>query len=75
MFMSKPESTATVGSLEECVDEMNEFIASLTRYPDIVIAHALQVQLGALLRVLLESGRCTPAQAREFLADLEREAL
>lgn len=73
--MSSSEPAVADGSIEECIDAVDGFIASLARYPDTVIAHALQVHLGALLRTLVERGRCTPAQAREFISDLEREAL
>ena len=73
--MNVPGALAADGTIEACVDELDEFIRSLDRYPDLVIAHALQVHLSALLRVLVESGLCTPAQARELIADLAREAV
>jgi hypothetical protein len=73
--MVDPDCAAAAGTIEECVDALGEFIATLDRYPDIVVAHALQVHLAALLRALVACGQCTPAQAREFITDLRDEAL
>jgi hypothetical protein len=72
--MNTPDAVVADGTIEECIDALDEFIGSLDRYPGPVIAHALQVHLSALLRVLVERGLCTPAQARELIADLAREA-
>ena len=65
----------TDGTLEQCVDDIGEFIATLEHYPAPVLACALRVQLEGLLRALLENGVCTRAQAGEFLRDLGREVL
>lgn len=67
-------SDAQVGTIEECVDELDDFVATLSHYPEPVIAFALRVHLGALLRTLLERGTLSEAQAREFFLDLDREA-
>ena len=62
-------------TIEECVDELDTFVATLTHFPEPVLAHALRVHLAALLRALLEGHALTLAQVREFLMDLDREVL
>jgi hypothetical protein len=62
-------------ALEECLDEITDFVVSLARYPPAVIAVALRVHLETLLQTLLENGACTRAEVRDFLRELERAAL
>lgn len=62
-------------ALEECLDELNDFFATLQRYTPVVLALALRVHLEALLQMLVEAHECTPGDVREFLRGLEREAL
>ena len=71
-----PTTDATAdGTIEECVEAIEDFVATLKRFPEMVLAYALRVHLGALLRALTERGLCTSTQVREFLVDLERDAL
>ncbi len=63
------------GSLERCIDETGELLASLSPHPNASIAFALRVHLGALLEVMLENGDCTREEVRELLDDLEEELL
>jgi hypothetical protein len=63
------------GSVEECLDEINEFLAGLQTYPPNTLAVALRVHLEALLQALLEGGVCTREEVRDFCRELEREAL
>ncbi len=65
----------TDGTMEECVDELDEFVATLVRYPEVVLAHALRVHLAGLLRALIDQGVCSRAQVKEFAHELERAAL
>ena len=67
----EPDASA----LEECLDEMDEFITTLQRYPDTVIAMSLRMHLAALLRAMVESRLCSREDVREFVIALEREAL
>jgi hypothetical protein len=68
-------NTADDGGLEECLDELTELIERLHPYPSYMLAVALRVHLETLLQVLLDSGQCTRAEVRDFLRELEREAL
>ena len=63
------------GAVEQCLDELNDFLGGLQRYPPTVLAVALRVHLETLLQALLEGKICTPEEIRDFLRELEREAL
>jgi hypothetical protein len=63
------------GAVEQCLDELNDFLSGLQRYPPTVLAVALRVHLETLLQALLEGRICTPEEVRDFLRELEREAL
>ena len=63
------------GTVEECLDELNDFMAQLERYAPPVLAMALRVHLGALLQALLEKELCTREEMRDFVRELERDAL
>ena len=64
----------TEGGVEECLDELNDFVAGL-RYSPTVLAVALRVHLEALLQSLLEEKVCTREEVRDFVRELERDAL
>jgi len=71
-FAQTPQSEAGV---EECLDELNDFLAGLDRYPPTVLAVALRVHLETLLQALLEGKVCSREEVREFVKELERDAL
>jgi hypothetical protein len=67
--------TSTPGSFEECVDELNDFINTLDRYPHTVLAFVLRAHLSGLLQALLFHGLWTREDIVTFLEDMEQEAL
>src|SRR5258708_30180655 len=71
MSLAETRSDATV---EECLDELNDFVTGLQRYSPTVIAVALRVHLGTLLQALLEGEMCTREEVRDFVKELERDA-
>jgi hypothetical protein len=73
--MTFEDPTPEAGTIEECIDEINDFVDTLARYPPTVIAIAMRVHLENLLRALLEQNLCTRQEIREFARELEREAL
>ena len=73
--MSFPDTARTDETLEECLDELNEVMAGLQRYPPTVLAVALRVHLEALLQALLEGKECTREEVRDFIKELERDTL
>jgi hypothetical protein len=71
MSLADARSEAAV---EECLDELNDFIMGLSHAPT-VLAFALRVHLATLLQALLEGELCTREDVRDFVRELEREAL
>ena len=63
------------GTIEECVDEIDDFIEQLDRYAPPVLAFALRAHLGGLLRAMVDGHVCTREHARQFVLELEHEAL
>lgn len=70
--MSVMEPTSAE-AIEECLDELNDFVTTLDRYPPTTVAVAMSVHLQSILRALLECDLCTRQQVREFVDDLERD--
>jgi hypothetical protein len=73
--MSFTDTSRDDGSVEQCLDELNDFIASLEQYSPTILAVALRVHLEGLLHALLQGKICTPEEVREFVRELERDAL
>ena len=71
--MPLPNPTTTEGAIEECLDEINDFVATLDRYPPTAVAVAMSVHLQSVLRALLECHLCSRQQVRELIEDFERE--
>jgi hypothetical protein len=63
------------GTLEECMDEINDFVQTLDRYPPLMVATSLRAHLEILLRALLECDMCTRREVREFVQGMEQEVL
>jgi hypothetical protein len=73
--MSLQDPTTAAETIEECLDEINDFVATLERYPPTALAVAMSMHLESVLRALLECQLCTRQQVRELVQDLERELL
>jgi hypothetical protein len=69
------DTTRSDGTVEECLDELNDLLAGLRHYTPTVLAVALRVHLETLLQALLEGKVCTREEARDFVKELERDAL
>jgi hypothetical protein len=63
------------GTIEECVDLIDGCIEQLDRFTAPVMAYALRVHLGGLLRAMVDGQICTREHARQFVLELEQEAL
>jgi hypothetical protein len=74
-LMSFADTTPADGTVEECLDEINDFMEGLRHYPPTVLAVAVRVHLEALLHALLEGNLCTREEVRDFVRELERDAL
>ena len=73
--MALRNSTVEDGSLEECLDEINDFVQTLTRYPPRMIAMAIRAHLEILLRAMLEYDLCTREDVQQFAQELQQEVL
>ena len=73
--MALRNSTVEDGSLEECLDEINDFVQTLDRYPPLMVATAMRSHMEILLRALLECDMCTRQELRTFVHELEEEVL
>lgn len=73
--MALGETTLEAGTLEECLDEINDFVQTLDRYPPLMVATAMRAHLEILLRALLECDMCTRREIRRFVQELEEEVL
>ena len=63
------------GEIEECLEDVDEFIGTLQGYPDPVIAESLRIHLAALLRAMVDNRLCSREDVREFVLALEQQAL
>ncbi|HVN47044.1 MAG TPA: hypothetical protein VMT66_17585 [Steroidobacteraceae bacterium] len=73
--MSLADTERNDGAVEQCLDELNDFLGGLERYAPTVLAVALRVHLESLLQALLDGKICTPEEVRDFVRELERDAL
>ncbi|MGH8299251.1 MAG: hypothetical protein ACRES6_08185 [Steroidobacteraceae bacterium] len=62
-----PDDTVT----EECIEELEELVMSLDRYPPTAVAVALGTYLEGLLGALLDERQCTAEEVRELLREIE----
>jgi hypothetical protein len=75
LLMADQTGFPAAATIEKCVDEIDDFIETLERYPESVLAMALRVHLGALLRTMIDDQLCSLEEVREFVAALEQEAI
>jgi len=73
--MSLADAECDAGAVEQCIDELNNCLTRLAGHAPIPLAVALRVHLEALLQSLLEGELCTREEVRDFLRELQREAL
>ena len=73
--MALRETTLEEGTLEECLDEINDLVQALDRYPPRMIALAMRAHMEILLRAMLDCDVCTRQEVRTFVRELEEEVL
>ena len=73
--MSLADAERNNGAVEQCLDELNDLVDVLQRYPPAILAVALRVHLETLLQALLEAKICSREEVRDFVRELERDAL
>ncbi|MGH8180805.1 MAG: hypothetical protein ACRETR_07480, partial [Steroidobacteraceae bacterium] len=57
--------------VEECIEELNELVMSLDRYPPAALAVAMGTYLEGLLGALLDDRQCTAEEVRALLREIE----
>jgi len=62
--MSLADAERNNGAVEQCLDELDDLIDGLQRYPPAILAVAL-----------LEAKICSREEVRDFVRELERDAL
>jgi hypothetical protein len=73
--MALRNSTIDTGTMEECLDDINDFVQTLSHYPPRIVAMAIRAHLEILLRAMLECDLCRRDDVREFVRELEQEVL
>lgn len=73
--MLNPSGVIDSAALEQCIDEIDQFVETLQRYREPVLAYALRTHLSALLRAMVDCRTCTREEVRQFLVELEQETL
>ena len=69
--MSLREESGDEDVVEECIEELDELIMSLDRYPPAAVAVAIGTHLEGLLGALLDERLCTADDVRELLREIE----
>lgn len=61
--------------VEECIEELDELVMSLDRYPPAAVAVAIGTYLESVLGALLDERQCTADEVRELLREIESGVL
>lgn len=73
--MSLKEESDDDAVVEECIQELDELVMGLDRYPPAAVAVALSTYLEGLLGALLDERQCTAEEVRELLREIESGVL
>ncbi|MHB8814326.1 MAG: hypothetical protein ACYDAE_13775 [Steroidobacteraceae bacterium] len=73
--MSMTDESDDDAVVEKCIEELEELIMSLDRYPPAAIAIAIGTYLEGLLGALLDERQCTADEVRELLREIESGVL
>lgn len=61
--------------IEECIEELDELVMALDRYPPSAVAVAIGTYLEGLLGALLDEHQCTAEEVRDLLREIESGVL
>jgi hypothetical protein len=73
--MSLVDESGDGSTVEECIEELEELVMSLERYPPAAVAVALATYLEGLLGALLEERQCTAEDVSGLLREIESGVL
>jgi hypothetical protein len=69
--MSPSDESDEDAVVEECIEELDELVTSLDRYPPTAVAVAIGTYLEGLLGALLDERQCTAEEVRQLLREIE----
>lgn len=73
--MSLVEESDDDAVVEECIEELDELVMSLDRFPPTAVAVAMGTYLEGLLGALLDERQCTAEEVRGLLREIETGVL
>ena len=73
--MSSKDETHDDVLVEECIEELDQLVMVLDRYPPAAVAVAMCTYLEGLLGALLDERQCTADEVRELLREIEAGVL
>ena len=73
--MSQIDESDDDAVVEECIEELEELMMTLDRYPPAAVAVAMGTYLEGLLGALLDEQQCTADEIRELLREIEAGVL
>ena len=73
--MARRDRLSQDNCLKDCLDELTGHMMDLRRHDPAMLAAALRVHLQLVLRALLHGKLCTRKEIRDFVRELERDAL
>jgi hypothetical protein len=71
VLMSPFSELGDEAAVEECIQELEELVMGLDRYPPAAVAVAIATYLEGLLGALLDESQCTAEEVRELLRQIE----
>ena len=73
--MSPTDEADDDALVEECIEELDELVMALDRYPPAAVAVAIGTYLEGLLGALLDERQCTADEVRQLLREIEAGVL
>ncbi|HXS24913.1 MAG TPA: hypothetical protein VN719_11820 [Gemmatimonadales bacterium] len=73
--MTSDNETNDDALVEECIEELDELVMALDRYPPAAVAVAIATYLEGLLGALLDERQCTADEVRQLLREIEAGVL
>jgi hypothetical protein len=73
--MSPTDESDDDAVVEKCIEELDELVMILDRYPPAAVAVALGTYLEGLLGALFDERQCTADEVRELLREIESGVL
>jgi len=73
--MSPTDEADDDALVEECIEELDELVMALDRYPPAAVAVAIGTYFEGLLGALLDERQCTADEVRQLLREIEAGVL